>query len=253
MPLLAAAAGRRRRRPWCSTVTSTSSPPSPSSSIRGSTGDRLYGRGAYDMKGGARRDDGDRPFAPRRGREVRVGSGSSATRSPRRKGSAAATTWSTAASSATSRSPGSRPTCRSGWRRRGCWPCVSRSAASPAHGATPWLGDNAVLKAHDVFRSIESLPFARQSSELFDRPSINLGRILGGDALNKVPDSMRDRRRHPLPARTGPRDRARAGAGRSPTPRSDPLQQRRRPSSTATIPSSAPCARRPLPTTRASR
>src|ERR1044072_2991921 len=57
-----------------------------------------------------------------------------------------------------------------------------------AHGATPWLGDNAVLKAHDVFRSIESLPLARQSSELFDRPSINLGRILGGDALNKVPD-----------------------------------------------------------------
>ena len=39
-----------------------------------------------------------------------------------------------------------------------------------------------------VFRSIESLPFARHSSELFDRPSINLGRIWGGDALNKVPD-----------------------------------------------------------------
>src|SRR3954454_7872861 len=57
-----------------------------------------------------------------------------------------------------------------------------------AHGATPWLGDNAVLGAIDVFRSIESLPFARHSSELFDRPSINLGRIWGGDALNKVPD-----------------------------------------------------------------
>jgi succinyl-diaminopimelate desuccinylase len=57
-----------------------------------------------------------------------------------------------------------------------------------AHGATPWLGENAVLRAIDVFRSIESLPFARHSSELFDRPSINLGRILGGDALNKVPD-----------------------------------------------------------------
>jgi succinyl-diaminopimelate desuccinylase len=57
-----------------------------------------------------------------------------------------------------------------------------------AHGATPWEGDNAVLKALDVFRRIESLPFARQSSELFDRPSINLGRIWGGDALNKVPD-----------------------------------------------------------------
>ncbi len=57
-----------------------------------------------------------------------------------------------------------------------------------AHGATPWLGENAVLNAIDVFRSIESLPFARHSSELFDRPSINLGRIVGGDALNKVPD-----------------------------------------------------------------
>jgi len=57
-----------------------------------------------------------------------------------------------------------------------------------AHGSTPWIGDNAVLKAIDVFRQIEILPFARESSDLFDRPSINLGRIVGGDALNKVPD-----------------------------------------------------------------
>jgi succinyl-diaminopimelate desuccinylase len=57
-----------------------------------------------------------------------------------------------------------------------------------AHGSTPWVGDNAVLKAIDVFRQIEVLPFARESSDLFDRPSINLGRIFGGDALNKVPD-----------------------------------------------------------------
>ncbi len=57
-----------------------------------------------------------------------------------------------------------------------------------AHSSTPWLGDNAVLKAIDAFRAIESLPFSRQSTEMFDRPSINLGRIQGGDALNKVPD-----------------------------------------------------------------
>jgi succinyl-diaminopimelate desuccinylase len=57
-----------------------------------------------------------------------------------------------------------------------------------AHSSTPWLGDNAVLKAIDVFRAIESLPFTRESSEMFDRPSLNLGRISGGDALNKVPD-----------------------------------------------------------------
>jgi succinyl-diaminopimelate desuccinylase len=58
-----------------------------------------------------------------------------------------------------------------------------------AHGATPWLGENAILRAVDVFRALQTLPFASQSSELFDRPSINLGRILGGDALNKVPDT----------------------------------------------------------------
>jgi succinyl-diaminopimelate desuccinylase len=56
------------------------------------------------------------------------------------------------------------------------------------HSSTPWLGDNAILKALDVFRAIESLPFARESSEMFDRPSINHGRIAGGDAINKVPD-----------------------------------------------------------------
>jgi succinyl-diaminopimelate desuccinylase len=57
-----------------------------------------------------------------------------------------------------------------------------------AHGSTPWLGDNAILRAVEMFRAIESLPFAKESSELFDRPSISLGRIWGGDALNKVPD-----------------------------------------------------------------
>jgi succinyl-diaminopimelate desuccinylase len=57
-----------------------------------------------------------------------------------------------------------------------------------AHSSTPWLGDNAVLKAVDVFRAIESLPFSRESSEMFDRPSINLGRIEGGEALNQVPE-----------------------------------------------------------------
>ncbi|HMU25772.1 MAG TPA: M20/M25/M40 family metallo-hydrolase [Solirubrobacterales bacterium] len=62
-------------------------------------------------------------------------------------------------------------------------------AGRAAHGSTPWLGENAVLLAVDMFRGVESLPFATESSELFDRPSINLGRIWGGDALNKVPDS----------------------------------------------------------------
>jgi succinyl-diaminopimelate desuccinylase len=57
-----------------------------------------------------------------------------------------------------------------------------------AHGSTPWFGDNAILKAYDMFRRIETLRFSRESSDLFDRPSINIARIIGGDAFNKVPD-----------------------------------------------------------------
>jgi succinyl-diaminopimelate desuccinylase len=68
--------------------------------------------------------------------------------------------------------------------------CMVRVAVRgrAAHGSTPWLGDNAILKAIDVFRRIQTLPFATESSEMFDRPSINLGRINAGDAVNKVPD-----------------------------------------------------------------
>lgn len=60
-----------------------------------------------------------------------------------------------------------------------------------AHGATPWLGKNAVLRAVDMYRSIEDQPFAGESTPMFPRPSINLGRIKGGDAVNKVPDRCR--------------------------------------------------------------
>jgi succinyl-diaminopimelate desuccinylase len=60
-----------------------------------------------------------------------------------------------------------------------------------AHGSTPWLGDNAVLKAIDLYQRIHELPFARGRSELYERPSVNIGRIQGGDVVNKVPDHCR--------------------------------------------------------------
>src|SRR2546421_424529 len=73
-----------------------------------------------------------------------------------------------------------------------CDRLIGRGAyGKAAHSSTPWLGENAVLKAVDAFRAIQSLPFTRESSELFDAPSINLGRIEGGDALNMVPDACR--------------------------------------------------------------
>jgi succinyl-diaminopimelate desuccinylase len=75
-----------------------------------------------------------------------------------------------------------------GVQAKGVLAVRAQIAGTAAHGSTPWLGDNAILKAHDAFRRIETLPFSRESSDLFDRPSINLARIDGGDAFNKVPD-----------------------------------------------------------------
>jgi succinyl-diaminopimelate desuccinylase len=150
-------------------------------------GDRLYGRGAYDMKGGlaamlltiaAMRDqervrvrlgivgDEESEEEAERGSDYLVDSGFL--------GDFAIT--------------GEPTDLHIGVEAKGVLALRLQVSGVAAHGATPWLGDNAILRALDVFRSIESLPFARHSSELFDRPSINLGRILGGDALNKVPD-----------------------------------------------------------------
>jgi succinyl-diaminopimelate desuccinylase len=151
-------------------------------------GDRIYGRGAYDMKGalaammGALQElrdargvrvllavvpDEESEEEIDRGTEVLIKSGYT--------GDFAIT--------------GEPTDLHVGVQAKGVLAMRLEVIGTAAHGATPWLGDNAILKALQSFRSIESLPFARESSDLFDRPSINLGRILGGDALNKVPDS----------------------------------------------------------------
>jgi succinyl-diaminopimelate desuccinylase len=150
-------------------------------------GDRLYGRGAYDMKGAlaamllttASMRDQDQV-------RVRIGIvGDEESEEERERGSDHLVDSGFIGDFAITGEP---TDLQIGVEAKGVLALRLEVAGVAAHGATPWLGDNAVLKAHDVFRSIESLPFARQSSELFDRPSINLGRILGGDALNKVPD-----------------------------------------------------------------
>jgi succinyl-diaminopimelate desuccinylase len=150
-------------------------------------GDRLFGRGAYDMKGGlaammlAMHDlvsqdevrvrllcvpDEESEDIERRTSDEMVRRGFT--------GDFAIT--------------GEPTNLRVGVQAKGVLSCRIAVHGRAAHSSTPWLGDNAVLKAIDVFRRIESLPFSRESSELFDRPSINLGRIVGGDAINKVPD-----------------------------------------------------------------
>ena len=165
-------------------------------------GDRLIGRGAYDMKGAlaammcALHDVADRG-ARARALPVRA-----RTRSPRTSTRARRTRWCARASSATSRSPASRPSSTSASRPRACSRCRIVVSGRAAHGSTPWLGDNAVLKAIDVFRRIETLPFSRESSELFDRPSINLGPDQRRRRAEQGPGRVHHGRRHPLPART---------------------------------------------------
>ncbi len=150
-------------------------------------GDRLYGRGAYDMKGGLaamllvtaamREQDAVR---------VRLGIvGDEESEEEVERGSDHLVDSGFLGDFAITGEP---TDLHIGVEAKGVLALRVAVEGTAAHGATPWLGENAVLRAIDVFRSIESLPFARHSSELFDRPSINLGRILGGDALNKVPD-----------------------------------------------------------------
>jgi succinyl-diaminopimelate desuccinylase len=151
-------------------------------------GDRLYGRGAYDMKGAlaamlvvaaAMRDqDGVR---------IRLGIvGDEESEEEAERGSDHLVDSGFIGDFAITGEP---TNLQVGVQAKGVLAMRLRVRGRSAHGATPWLGDNAVVKAVEVFRGIESLPFARHSSALFDRPSINLGRILGGDALNKVPDT----------------------------------------------------------------
>jgi succinyl-diaminopimelate desuccinylase len=57
-----------------------------------------------------------------------------------------------------------------------------------AHGSRPWLGKNAVLLTYEHYKRVLELPFAKERSELFPYPSINMARIVGGDVINRVPD-----------------------------------------------------------------
>jgi len=150
-------------------------------------GDRLFGRGAYDMKGGlasmmvATRDLADQD-------DVRVHfvcvSDEESDEATQRASDYLVEQGYTGDFAIT----GEPTDLHIGVQAKGVLAMRIEVCGKAAHGSTPWLGDNAVLKAIDVFRQIESLPFSRESSEFFDRPSISLGRILGGDALNKVPD-----------------------------------------------------------------
>ena len=150
-------------------------------------GDRLVGRGAYDMKGAlAAMMCATRDLAEQRGVRVHLlcVSDEESDESGER-GSDALVERGFRGDFAITGEP---TELRIGVQAKGVLGVRLEVTGRAAHGSTPWLGDNAVVKALDVYEQVRAMPFARESSELFDRPSINLGRIAGGDALNKVPD-----------------------------------------------------------------
>jgi succinyl-diaminopimelate desuccinylase len=151
-------------------------------------GDRLYGRGAYDMKGGlAAMMCAVRALAAQEAVRVHfVCVSDEESEEDQARGSDYLVERGYTGDFAITGEP---TDLHIGVEAKGVLAMRIEVSGRSAHGSTPWLGDNAVLKALDVFRQLESMPFARESSDLFDRASLNLGRILGGDRLNRVPDT----------------------------------------------------------------
>jgi len=58
-----------------------------------------------------------------------------------------------------------------------------------AHGAYPWLGDNAIEKASAIISDLKRIKFSYKKNPLFHGPTINIGTIRGGDKVNIVASS----------------------------------------------------------------
>ena len=204
-------------------------------------GDRLIGRGAYDMKGGlaamlcALHDLAEPTAAPRalvcvpdeESEEVDEPLDRRARGPARLRGDFAIT--------------GEPTDLHIGVQAKGVLAMRVEVAGRAAHGSTPWLGDNAVLKAIDVFRRIESMPFARESSELFDRPRSTSGGSTAATRSTRCPTAARwPSTSATCPART--RVRSSRRCARCPTSRSRARSSARRRSSRARTPTCARCA-----------
>lgn len=57
-----------------------------------------------------------------------------------------------------------------------------------AHGSRPWEGNNAILMNIENYKTVVNLPILKQGSEYFEKSSVNLAFLEGGDVYNRVPD-----------------------------------------------------------------
>ena len=225
--------GRGRARPRArrssSTATSTSSPRARASSTPRIEGDRLIGRGAYDMKGAlaammcalkdvAEQDAGARALRLRPRRGVRG-----------RRRAARPTRSSRRACGPTSRSPASRPTCTSASRPRACSRSACRSRAPPPTARRRgWATTRSSRPTTPSAASRRCPSAASPRTSSTARRSTSRG-SWAATPSTRSPTRCTHRRRHPLPAQPGP--------GRDPRP--DPRDRGPRDRQVAS------CARRP--------
>ncbi|MCA9375411.1 M20/M25/M40 family metallo-hydrolase, partial [Candidatus Dojkabacteria bacterium] len=71
------------------------------------------------------------------------------------------------------------------------WHIKISVSGTEAHGSRPWLGVNAIEKSMDISRQIKTSfdnKWGTPSQDFNWIPSVNIGKVIGGTATNKVPE-----------------------------------------------------------------
>lgn len=74
---------------------------------------------------------------------------------------------------------------------KGVLHCEIRARGKSAHGSTPWLGENAIDKLIEIYGELKEWVVNESKDKNGEHwhPTLNIGVIHGGTAVNKVPDS----------------------------------------------------------------
>src|SRR3989339_275018 len=62
----------------------------------------------------------------------------------------------------------------------------SSERGKAAHASRPWLGENAIENLLQIYQEIKK-KFAKVEPEMW-KPTVNIGKIEGGNSPNKIPD-----------------------------------------------------------------
>ena len=221
LPVLTREVGPARRRQSSCTGTWTSCPGATEQFEPQVEGDRIYGRGAYDMKGALAAMLGPpRRCATQERVRVRLGIvPDEESEEEIDRGSEFLVNSGFIGDFAITGEP---TDLQVGVQAKGVLAMRLEVSGVAAHGATPWLGDNAILKAHDVFRGIESLPFARHSSSCSTAPRSTSAGFWAATRSTRCPTDARSTSTSATcPTRT--RRRCSSRCADLPTPRSTHL------------------------------